>query len=163
MPKSFIALFATLALSASTGVVMAQTTSGPDAKDRDFIEGEIVRINRKERTITVRDDRDRQVRQFAIPQGTRVSVEGRTADFRDLRRGDGIVLTFRAAAQTPVVTRVQIPETPVGLEQRRAQPAVAETMPTSLPGTASVWPLVWLCSLAALFAGFGLRRVRKAL
>lgn len=158
MQKSLITLLATLALTATTGVVMAQ-----GAADSDVIEGEITRIDRAQRTITVRDDRDRQLKRFTIPEGTRVTVKGRTAELRDLRRGDGIVLSFRTTAPGPVVTRLQIPETPVSLEQRRAEPVAVETMPTALPKTAGVWPLVWLFGLAALGAGAGLRRLRKSI
>ena len=128
---------------------------------QEFIEAEVVRVSPQERKLTVRGEKRGQTRQFTVPEGTRITVRGREARLRDVRRGDMVLLAMKPQTDEIVISRVQIPETPVSLETRRANPIVAQVTPSVLPKTASAWPTVLAAGLLALFGAGALRTLRQ--
>lgn len=127
---------------------------------QEFIEGDVVRVKPIARTITVRGEKRGKTRQFTIPEGTRVTVNGRDATLRDIRKGDSILFAMKPVADDVVVARLRVPKTDRTLEQRRANPIVAAATPAMLPKTASVWPAVLALGIFTLF-GAGLLRIRR--
>lgn len=134
---------------------------------QNFVEAEIVKVNPRNRTMTVRGERRGATRQFTVPEGARITVQGRQARLRDLRRGDRVLLTMSPTTEPVVVARVQVPETNASLEQRRENPpaeepaVVAEVRPTMLPSTASHWPLILLVGLLSAAGAASLRRLQR--
>lgn len=128
---------------------------------QEFIEAEVVRVSSQDRTITVRGAKRGQTRRFSVPEDTRITVDGKEARLRDIRRGDMVMLATKRKAEEVVVARIRVPETDKSLEQRRANPVVAESKPAMLPKTASNQPMFLLFGLLALLAATGLRLSRQ--
>ena len=127
---------------------------------QEFVEAEVVRINSANRTLTVKGVKKGDTRQFSVPEGTRITVQGREARLRDLRRGDMVMLVMAPKADEVVVTRVRVPETTASLDARRAEPVAAETLPAVLPKTASAWPLALSIGILAFLVA-GTLRIRR--
>lgn len=127
---------------------------------QDSIEAEVIRVRPIERTITVKGEKRGQTRQFSVPEGARVSVNGKQARLRDLRRGDMILIKFAQQPDQVVVEQIRMPDAPVTLAERRAQPVPAEATPAVLPSTASFMPAVFLAGLIALAGAALMRRLR---
>ena len=127
-----------------------------------FIEAEVVRVSPLARTITLRGEKRGETRMFPVPEGTRISVNGREARLRDIRKGDSVLLAMKPTGQQATIARLSVPKTDKTLEQRRANPIVAaEIKPAVLPKTASNQPLILLFGLFALFTAAGIRAVRQ--
>lgn len=136
---------------------------------QEFVDAEVVRVNPASRTITVRGASRGQTRTFSVPEGSRISVNGRDARLRDILRGDEVRLTVRPRTEEVVIERIRVPATSISLETRQATPIspappvqettplVAEARPTVLPKTASTLPLILLLGIAALLAASLLR------
>ena len=156
------ALFLLCAMQAT--VAHAQTDdsilSDSHIVSKDFVQAEIIRVRPIERTITVRGEKRRQTRQFTVPEGVRISLNGKEASLRDLRRGDNITVKFAQAPDQVVVEQIGVPNSPVTLVQRRANPVVAEAQPAALPSTASYLPATLLLGLIALGGASLIRRLR---
>ncbi len=125
---------------------------------QEFVEATVVNVRSKARTLTVRGEKRGQTRQFVVPEGTRISVNGRDARLRDIRRGDNVLVAMRPRQDEVVVAQLRVPETARTLEERRAEPVAEEVMPTTLPKTASPWPSILTVGMLALF-GAGLLRL----
>ena len=158
-----LALAATLAVSPTLALAQAGDSILVDEYiiSQDFIEAEVVRVRPHARTLTVRGEKRGQTRQFAVPEGTRISVNGRDARLRDIRVGDSVLLAMTPRSEKVVVAQLRVPSTPQTLEQRRASPIVTETLPAQLPKTASPWPGVLAAGLLALL-GAGLLRLSRS-
>ena len=129
---------------------------------QEFVEAEVVEIKPIARTITVRGKNRGQTRQFNVPQGTRISVNGRQARLRDIRKGDSVMVAMTPKAAEVVVAQLRVPRSDRTLEQRRANPIVAaDARPAMLPKTASNQPAILLFGMFALLAAAGLRFARQ--
>jgi len=129
---------------------------------QDFVEATVVRVRSNARTLTVKGQKRGETRQFTVPEGTRISVNGRDARLRDIRRGDNVMIAMRPRQDDVVVVQLRVPESDQTLEERRAEPVAAEVMPTTLPKTASPWPSVLVVGMLALF-GAGMLRLSARL
>ncbi|MBT8102456.1 MAG: hypothetical protein KJO95_05765 [Gammaproteobacteria bacterium] len=127
--------------------------------NQEFVTAEIIRVKPLARTITVKGDQRGQTRQFTVPANARVTVEGKEARLRDLRRGDKIMIRFTQSPDQVVVTQIRMPDPVVSLQKRRAEP-VAEAQPATLPSTASSLPAILLLGLISLGGAGLLRRLR---
>ncbi len=157
------ALFLFLFLAApSTAFAQAGDSILSDAHivSQDFVEAEVLFVTPKTRSVTVKGEQRGQTRQFAVPEGVRVTVNGKEARLVDLRRGDNIMIKFAQRADQVVVDRIRVPASPVTLVKRRANPVV-EAQPTVLPSTASLLPAFLLIGLVS-FAGASLIRRNRA-
>lgn len=127
-----------------------------------YVEAEVIRVRSSDRTITVKGETRGQTRQFTVPEGARISVDGENARLRDLRRGDKIRLSFVRRDSNVVVDQIRMPQSSVSLAQRRAEapPVVAEAKPSVLPSTASPLPAVLLVGLVLLASAALVRRIR---
>lgn len=152
----FLFLAAPLTAFAQTG---DSILSDAHIVSQDFIEAEVLFVTPKTRSVTVKGEKRGQTRQFAVPEGVPVTVNGKQARLVDLRRGDTIMIRFVQGADQVVVDRIRVPESPVTLVQRRANPVV-EAQPATLPSTASILPAVFLVGLAALAGASLIRRTR---
>ena len=140
---------------------------------QEFVDAEVTRVNPASRTITVRGATRGQTRTFSVPEDTRISVNGRNARLRDIRRGDEVRLAVRPRRNEVVIERIQVPDTSISLETRQATPVgqdpaaqqttplVAEVRPTVLPKTASTLPLVLVLGIVALLSASILRTRRR--
>ena len=129
---------------------------------QEFVEAEVIKVRPSARTITVRGEKRGQTRQFSVPEGTRITVNGRDARLRDIRKGDAILLAMKPTIEDVAVARIRVPKTDKTLEQRRANPIVAaESTPAMLPKTASNQPAILLFGVFALLAAAGLRASRQ--
>lgn len=128
---------------------------------QSFVEAEVIRVKPIARTITVKGEKRGETRQFNVPEGARISVNGQQARLRDLRRGDNIRVSFVKRDAGVVVEQIRMPDAPVTLTQRRANPVVAEATPAMLPSTASFLPIILVLGLFSL-AGAALVRSRRA-
>lgn len=140
---------------------------------QEFVEAEVTRVNVGSRTITVRGAAQGQTRTFSVPDDTRISVNGRNARLRDIRRGDEVRLALRPRTNEVVIERIQVPDTSITLETRQATPigqepaaqqsvaVVAEVRPTVLPKTASTLPLALVLGMVALLSASILRIRRR--
>lgn len=129
---------------------------------QEFVEAEVLKVNSQKRTLTVRGANRGQTREFSVPEGTRVTVNGRDARLRDIRRGDNVLLVMAPRAEEVVISRVRVPESPTSVEQRQADPVVAQATPSVLPKTASHWPTVLITGLMAFFGAGMLRAQRRS-
>lgn len=127
---------------------------------QEFVEAEVVRVYPPARTITVRGTNRGETRQFVIPEGARITIRGRQARLRDIRRGDIVMLAMTPKSERIVVERIRVPVTDKSLDQRRAEPAPAAAMPTALPKTASLLPALFGSGCLAL-VGAALLRHRR--
>lgn len=126
---------------------------------QEFIEAEVVRVHPPDRKLTVRGANQGHTRTFNIPEGTRITIAGREARLRDLRRGDTVMLAMKPTVEDVVIARVRVPETPKTLEERRAEPVqVAQALPAELPRTASRLPALLLVGALAVAGAMWLRR-----
>lgn len=156
-----------LTLAAAMAVFSLSTVSFAQVDDsilsdeyittQEFIEAEVVQVRPVSRTLTVRGEKRGQTRQFTVPVGTRISVNGRDAYLRDIRKGDKVLLAMTPQQEKVVVARLRVPQSDQTLEQRRADPIVAEATPATLPKTASQWPTVLAFGLLALLGASALR------
>lgn len=161
-------IYATTALllfcAAQPMAVHAQTDdsvlSDSHIVSQDFVQAEIIRVRPIERTITVKGEKRGQTRQFTVPEGVRVTLNGKEARLRDLRRGDNITVKFAQRRDQVVVEQIRVPSSPVSLAQRRANPIVAEAQPATLPSTASFLPAILLLGLISLGGASLMRRLR---
>ena len=148
---------------AQSTTALAQTNSGisSDAHivNQDFVEAEVLFVKPNKRTITVKGEQKGQIREFTVPEGVRVTVNGKEARLRDLRRGDNIMIKFAQSTDKVVVDRIRVPTTPITLVQRRANPVV-EAQPAMLPSTASILPAFLLLGLVSLAGAALIRRNR---
>lgn len=164
--KNFIystaALFLLCAMQAT--IAHAQTDdsilSDSHIVNQDFVEAEILRVSPRERTITVKGEKRGQTRQFTVPEGVRISLNGKEARLKDLRRGDNVMVRFAQSPDKVVVDQIRVPNSPVTLVQRRANPVVAEAQPALLPSTASFLPAILLLGLISLGGASLMRRLR---
>lgn len=124
---------------------------------QESIEATVVRVQPRNRTITVRGKNNGDERQFVVPEGVRLTVNGKEARIRDIRRGDNIVLTMKKKEERVVVDRVRIPKAPQSLAERRASP-VYEAVPAMLPKTASSMPALILLGVFSLIGAAVVRR-----
>lgn len=127
---------------------------------QEVVEAEVLRVNLKKQTLTVRGATRGETREFPVPAGTRITVNGRDAKLRDIRRGDNVLLAMEPQAEEVVIARLQVPKSPTTVEERRATPVVAQATPTMLPKTASNLPAVLLIGFMAIF-GAGLLRAKR--
>lgn len=127
---------------------------------QDFVEAVVTRVRPQARTITVRGENRGMTRTFSVPDGTRISVNGRDARLRDIRTGDSVRIAMKPRADEVVVATLQVPETTRTLEQRRSEPVAAESTATMLPNTASNQHLFLLFGLIATLVAGSLRLVR---
>ena len=127
---------------------------------QSFVEAEVIRVKSIERTITVKGEKRGETRQFSVPENVRISVNGKQARLRDIRRGDNILVTFAQQSQNVVVDQIRMPDSAVTLEDRRASPIVAQATPAVLPSTASFLPVVLLFGLVSLGGAAIMRRLR---
>lgn len=129
---------------------------------QEFIEAKVVNIKPVSRTITVRGEKRGETRQFSIPKGTRISINGREARLLDIRKGDTVLLAMTPSAEEVVIAQLRVPKTDRTIEERRANPTVVtESTPAMLPKTASNLPTILLLGVLALFAAAGLRAARQ--
>lgn len=164
MNRNIRYIFAALAFCALTMSANAQQDdsilSDTYITKQEFVEAEVLNVRPIARTITVRGENRGESRQFTIPEGTRITIQGREARLRDIQRGDRVMLAFRPQQEQVVITRMRVPETDQPVEQRRAAPTVVQTTPTVLPKTASTWPEVFAIGLVLLL-GAGVLRVMR--
>lgn len=155
-------LLACFALQPTTALAQADDSILSDSHivKQSFVEAEVVRVKPGERTITVRGEKRGETRQFFVPEDVRISVNGKQARLRDIRRGDIVLATFGQQAQRVVVEQIRMPDSPVTLEQRRTTPVVAQVAPAVLPSTASFLPAILLFGLVSLGGAAALRRLR---
>ena len=128
---------------------------------QNFVEAKVMRVNTTTRTITVKGENRGETRQFSVPEGVLISVNGKQARLRDMRRGDNVRINFVKRDNRVVVEQIRMPDAPVTLAQRRANPVVAEATPVMLPSTASFLPITLVLGLFSL-AGAALVRSRRA-
>ncbi len=129
---------------------------------QEYIDAEVIKVSPSARTITVRGDKRGQTRRFSVPEGTRISVNGREARLRDIRKGDSVLLAMKPKAEDVVIAQLRVPKSDKTLEQRRANPIVAaESTPAMLPKTASNQPMILLFGIFALLTAAGLRAARQ--
>lgn len=152
----------------STGA-MAQAPAEDSILVDDFIlsqevvEAKVVSVKPQARTLTVRGDKRGETREFSVPEGTRITVNGEIARLRDIRRGDRVLLKMVPQRDEVIVSRVQVPEPATSLQERRADEIVAAVVPTTLPKTASSWPAVLLIGVLAMLGAASLRFARRVL
>lgn len=127
---------------------------------QEFVEAQVLRVNYKERKLTVRGASKGQTRVFSVAEGARISIKGRQASLRDIRRGDTVMVAVKPQATEVVITQVKVPQTNTDLSARLANPVVAEAMPAMLPKTASPWPTILLTGLLALIGAGLMRKAR---
>ena len=127
---------------------------------QEFVEAEVLRVQPKSRTITVKGVKNGDTRQFSVAEGTRITIQGKPAMLRDVRRGDKVLLAMTPQSDKVVISRVRIPETAKSVETRRAEPVVVEVAPTVLPKTASAWPTVLVVGLLCLGVASFSRKLR---
>lgn len=156
------ALFATVAATLLLSAIVQAQESDSILDDgyitsQDFVEATVVRVRSNARILTVRGEKRGQTREFSVPEGTRISVNGREARLRDIRRGDNVMIAMRPRQDDVVVVQLRVPESDRTLEERRAEPVAAEVLPTTLPKTASPWPSVLVVGVLALFGASMLR------
>ena len=164
--KNFIytttALFLLCAMQAT--VAHAQTDdsilSDSHIVRQDFVEAEVIRVKPRERTITVKGEMRGQTRQFTVPEGVRITLNGKEARLQDVRRGDKVMVKFAQNPDQVVVDQIRVPDSAVTLAQRRANPVVAEAQPATLPSTASYLPAILLLGLISLGGASLIRRLR---
>lgn len=128
---------------------------------QEFIEAEVIKVLPSSRTITVRGEKRGQTRTFTVPEGTRISVNGREARLRDIRKGDSVLLAMQPTSEKVVVAQLQVPKTARTLEQRRSETPVAEAMPAALPKTASNITWAILLGMLSLLAAAIVRIIRR--
>lgn len=136
---------------------------------QEFVDAEVLRISSGDRTVTVRGATRGQTRTFSVPEGARISVNGRDARLRDIRRGDEVRITVRPRTEEVVIEQIRVPNSSISLETRQANPApqqsapaVAEVRPLVLPKTASYLPSVLMTGLFALLAALMIRGYRRS-
>ncbi len=130
---------------------------------QDVVEAKVVSVKPQARTLTVRGDKRGETREFSVPEGTRITVNGESARLRDIRRGDHVLLKMVPQKDDVIVARVQVPEPATSLQERRADGIVASVTPTMLPKTASSWPAVLLIGVLAMLGAASLRFARRVL
>ena len=125
---------------------------------QEFIETEVLRVKPIARKLVVRGPKGK-TREFSIPEGTRITVRGKEARLRDVRRGDLVLLAMKPNADGIIISRVRIPNANSSLEDRQANP-VDQSTPDALPKTASSWYSILGLGFLALFAAslLGIRR-----
>ena len=133
---------------------------------RDYVTAEILNMSRANRTITVRGESSGKTRKFTIPEGALITVSGKDARFKDLRKGDVVLLSMRPNISHNVISRIKVPETTVTLADRQTNPVVEqrpvmnEVLPTVLPKTASKLSFILLLGVLSLLLGGLLARRR---
>lgn len=123
---------------------------------QEFIDAEVVRIKRQARKLIVRGKNQGKVREFYVPEGTEITIRGKLAKFKDIRRGDTILISMTPQVDEVIISLVRIPETPITLAERQANPVV-ETLPASLPKTASFMPAILVVGVLFMLGAMGLR------
>ncbi|MEL7187128.1 MAG: hypothetical protein AAFN50_11950, partial [Pseudomonadota bacterium] len=119
----------------------------------EFVEGQVTQVRPRAGTITIRGANRGDQRQFAIPENARVTVNGREARLRDIRRGDTVSVSIVRRGQRVIVDQLRVPQSDATLEERRENPIVATaSLPTTLPKTASNQMLWQFSGLALLLA-----------
>lgn len=129
------------------------------------VTGQVAAINFSERTITVVGDQSGERYSYPVPQGARITVGGEQARLGNLRRGDNVVLRFKAEGEQREVARIRVPETTTPVARRPVQTtppvAAAQQRPSALPKTASPLPFVALAGAFALLGAGALRITRR--
>ena len=128
---------------------------------QEFVEAEVIKVLPGARTITVRGEKRGQTRTFTVPEGTKISVNGRDARLRDIQKGDTVLLAMKPTADKVVVAQLRVPNTTRTLEQRRAEAPVAEAIPAALPKTASNINWAILFGMMSLLAAAAVRVIRR--
>ena len=159
---STAAILALCALQSTTASAQTDDSILSDSHiiEQDSVEAEVIRVKPKARTITVKGEKRGETRQFSVPENVRISVNGREARLRDIRRGDNILVTFAKRSQNVIVEQIRMPDSAVSLAKRRANPIVAQATPAVLPSTASFLPAVLLFGLVSLGGAAIMRRLR---
>lgn len=164
MNKIIYASVALLSFFVWPPTAMAQTDdsilSDTHIVSQRSVEAEVIRVKPSARTITVKGEQRGQTRQFIVPEGARITVNGEEARLRDIRRGDNIKLNFTKRADRVVVEQIRMPDAVVSLEERRAAPIMAGAAPAVLPSTASFMPAILAFGLLSLVGAGLVRRLR---
>lgn len=129
---------------------------------QEFVEAEVIRVKPIERTITVKGELRGETRKFTVPEGTKITVNGKEARLRHLRTGDTIRVSFAERAEKVVVNRIRLPDTDISMSVRRvaADPLDREAVPAMLPKTASFFPAILILGLMSFAGAVTFRRMR---
>ena len=162
MKKYPLILATSLTLLASPLTVSAQDDSilfDEYIISQEFVEAEVRRIKRAERKLVVRGTKRGQVREFFVPEGTEITIKGKTSNFRDIRKGDYVMVSMQPQANEVIIGRLMVPKTDMSVMDRQTNP-VDDALPATLPQTASSWYSVLLAGFVALL-GAGVLRTRR--
>ena len=152
-----------LSMMMFSSLVLAQSSTGDSILvdeyivEQEFIEATVVAVYPSRNTLRVRGAKRGQTREFTMSPDTRITVNGKQARLRDIRRGDKVLLVMKPEAYEVVISSIRVPESPTSVEERRA-----EAQPVMLPKTASFWPAVFLVGILALLGAAALRLRRRA-
>lgn len=127
---------------------------------QEFVEAEVMRIKKSERVLVVKGANQGKIREFYVPDGAVITIKGKDAKFKDIRRGDQLMVSMVPMQTKVQVARIAIPSTDMSLEDREANP-VDEALPAVLPQTASAWYAILGLGIVAMFAGTFMRKARK--
>ena len=86
--------------------------------DKDFIEAEILEVAPDVRTVTVRGTDRNKVREFQVPKDTIITIDGEDAKLSHLRESDIVLLAIDPRVDKITITRIKVPDTNIGLDQR---------------------------------------------
>ncbi|MDT0581524.1 hypothetical protein [Brumicola blandensis] len=126
---------------------------------QEFFEAEVMRVKRADRVVVVRGANKGDIREFFVPEGAEITIKGKKARLRDIRKGDVMLITMSPKTERITIAKIRVPETEMTLTERREAP-VEEVLPAVLPQTASSWySILFLGGFAAFLAT--VLRIRK--
>jgi len=162
------------------GMVAAQSTT-------KTVTGEIVKVNLKEQTLSLRDVKSGALQRYRVEPATEITMRGKASGLRAVRPGYVANLVVRHSAEgLPVIVTMRMPDVPADVP---AMPPVAQTapakpepprpaatpkpaapqaaapapapLPSRLPSTAGPLPLIGLLGAGALALASALGILRR--
>lgn len=136
----FIATTMATLLTLSSGVYAQDDSILEDSyiTTQAFVKAEVMRIKKAERIVVVKGANQGKVREFYVPENTLITIRDKEAKFKDIRRGDEILISMVPKQTKVQIAQIRVPQTMVSLEDRQANP-VDENLPAVLPQTATAW------------------------
>lgn len=166
MKRMLSGITAIIVLAIAIPAVAQQIDSAPSSTkviSQEFVEADIVQVNRAKRTITVKVEPHGEKRQYKVSEGAKITIKGKEARLRHLRPGDNIRISFAEREETVLVSRIRLPNTDFPLSVRRvaAEPSDRQSTPAMLPKTASVFPAMLILGLLSIAGAIAARKARR--
>lgn len=166
MKRMLSGITAIIVLAIAIPAVAQQIDSAPSSTkviSQEFVEADIVQVNRAKRTITVKVEPHGEKRQYKVSEGAKITIKGKEARLRHLRPGDNIRISFAEREEKVLVSRIRLPNTDFPLSVRRVAAEPSDRQPTlaMLPKTASVFPAMLILGLLSIAGAIAARKVRR--